>query len=349
MELEPQDRPQTMKEWLELLKNPPSRNYTSLPPTVKSPWPRRKLIKIVAGVAVLMGIKPFVKFLAYVFAKIFPNLSSSLKTFKFETVTIDARGNITNRQNRQAKYFVEDLGNGVTLEMIQIPGGTFLMGSPAGEKERELNEGPQHQVTVPSFFVGKYEVTQAQYQAIMDSNPSYFKGRKQPVEQVSWNDAVEFCKRLSQKTGRTYRLPGEAEWEYACRAGTTTPFYFGETITTDLVNYDGNYTYASAPKGQYRKQTTDVGSFPPNAFGLYDMHGNVWEWCQDTWHDSYKGAPVNGRAWIDTSSIRLMRGGSWPYAPHFCRSANRGWAKITDAEKNVGFRVVCGILTSRTS
>jgi serine/threonine protein kinase len=122
---------------------------------------------------------------------------------------------------------------------------------------------------------------------------------------------VPICEKLSQKTGKTYRLPSEAEWEYACRAGTTTPFYFGETITTDLVNYNGNSTYASAPKGQYRQQTTPVGSFPPNAFGLYDMHGNVWEWCQDHWHDNYNGAPTDGSAWTDDNDnrSRLLRGG----------------------------------------
>ena len=124
-----------------------------------------------------------------------------------------------------------------------------------------------------------------------NNNPSYFKGEKRPVEKVSWDEAVEFCKKLSQKTGKTYRLPSEAEWEYACRAGTTTPFYFGETITPDLVNYNGNYPYGSAPKGEYREQTTDVGKFPPNSFGLYDMHGNVWEWCEDVYNANYIDAP----------------------------------------------------------
>jgi eukaryotic-like serine/threonine-protein kinase len=165
-----------------------------------------------------------------------------LKTFQFEVVKVNAQGDITNRSKSEAKYFVEDLGNSVTLEMVQIPGGTFTMGSPNEEAKRDKDESPQHQVTVTGFFMGKYEVTQAQYQAIMDKNPSSFKGDKRPVENVSWNDAVEFCKKLNQKTGKTYRLPSEAEWEYACRAGTKTPFYFGETITTDLVNYEGNYT-----------------------------------------------------------------------------------------------------------
>jgi formylglycine-generating enzyme required for sulfatase activity len=269
----------------------------------------------------------------------------SLQTFNFETVTVDAQGNINNRSNRQAKYFAEDLGNRVTLEMVQIPGGTFIMGSPPGEKQRDLDEGPQHPVTVPGFFMGKYEVTQAQYQAIMGNNPSKSKGEKRPVEKVTWDDAVEFCKRLKQKTGRTYRLPSEAEWEYAARAGTTTPFYFGETITTDLANYNGTDSYASEPKGQYRQHTTDVGIFRPNAFGLYDMHGLVWEWCQDDWHDTYQDAPTDGSAWLTNDSTKvpkMLRGGSWNTAPRACRSGDRLCRSPDDRYYDeFGFRVVC--------
>ncbi len=187
----------------------------------------------------------------------------------------------TNLNINPQSSFQENLGNGVFLEMIAIPGGTFLMGSPENEAERLSYESPQHQVTVPSFFMGKYQLTQAQYQAIIGDNPSSFKGDNRPVESVSWDDAVTFCQKLTQKTGNNYRLPSEAEWEYACRARTKTPFYFGDNINPDLVNYNGNYPYKSAPKGKYREQTTDVGTFPPNAFGLYDMHGNVWEWCED--------------------------------------------------------------------
>jgi formylglycine-generating enzyme required for sulfatase activity len=240
-----------------------------------------------------------------------PIPSNNLKTFSFEVVTTDARGNITNRRNASAKYFTEDLGNGVTLDMVEIPGGTFIMGSPKSEKNRSSSESPQHQVTVPSFYMGKYELTQAQYQAIIGTNPSNFKGDNRPVQRVSWNDAVAFCEKLSQKTGKNYRLPSEAEWEYACRAGTTTPFYFGESITPDLVNYNGNYTYASVPKGQNRQQTTDVGTFPPNSFGLYDMHGNVWEWCQDDYRNDYINAPTDGSA-LTSLSVRhkMLRGGS---------------------------------------
>jgi formylglycine-generating enzyme required for sulfatase activity/tRNA A-37 threonylcarbamoyl transferase component Bud32 len=267
-------------------------------------------------------------------------ISNNLKTFNFEVVSTNATGNIINRRNESAKYFT--LGNGVTLEMVEIPGGTFIMGSPANEAERNSDEGPQHQVTVPSFFMGKYELTQAQYQAIMGSNPSAFEGNNRPVEQVSWNDAVIFCQRLSQKTGKNYRLPSEAEWEYACRAGTTTPFYFGESITSELVNYNGNYTYGSAPKGQNRQQTTDVGSFPPNAFGLYDMHGNVWEWCLDDYIDNYSDAPKDGSALTGRSGdIKLLRGGSWISKPQGCRSGDRNNNLHPFRISGFGFRVVC--------
>jgi formylglycine-generating enzyme required for sulfatase activity len=189
--------------------------------------------------------------------------------------------------------------------------------------------------------MGKYELTQVQYQAIMGRNPSNFKGDNRPVERVSWNNAVEFCKKLSQKTGKNYRLPSEAEWEYACRSGTTTPFYFGESITPDLVNYNGNYTYASAPKGKYRQQTTDVGTFPPNSFGLYDMHGNVWEWCEDDWQENYINAPINGIALISRSNYKLLRGGSWDCNPGGCRSACRGSTYLDLDYDRIGFRVVC--------
>jgi formylglycine-generating enzyme required for sulfatase activity/uncharacterized caspase-like protein len=272
-------------------------------------------------------------------------------TVEFETVTVDERGQVVNRYFKQAKFFKEDLGNNVTLEMVEIPAGSFQMGSPPGEKGRNETEGPQHTVNVPSFFMGKFEVTQEQYQQLMGENPSYFQGAKRPVEKVSWNDAVEFCKTLSQKTGRTYRLPSEAEWEYACRAGTTTPFHFGETITTELANYDGDFTYASAPKGKYREQTTEVGIFPPNAFSLYDMHGNLWEWCADTWHDSYERAPVDGSPWLDNDNpYRVLRGGSWILYPRYCRSASRLnalRAGRVDLYDSFGFRVVCAF--GRTS
>ncbi|MBE9238073.1 SUMF1/EgtB/PvdO family nonheme iron enzyme [Anabaena aphanizomenioides LEGE 00250] len=247
--------------------------------------------------------------------------------------------------------FQENLGNGVLLEMIAIPGGTFLMGSPENEAERLDREGPQHQVTVKPFYMGKFTVTQAQWARVavlpkikqdLKPQPSRFSGENRPVENVSWLDAQEFCARISKATGKKYSLPSEAQWEYACRAGTTTPFYFGNIITTDLVNYDGNYAYGDAPKGKYRKQTTDVGSFSANAFGLYDMHGNVWEWCEDDWHENYINAPIDGSAWISLSNNKLLRGGSWVSDPDFCRSARRYFNGAGFDGFSRGFRVVCG-------
>ena len=249
--------------------------------------------------------------------------------------------NINVNINPQSS-FTEDLGKGIKLEMIAIPGGTFWMGSPANEAERDSDEGPQHQVTVPNFFMGKYPLTQAQYQAIIGHNPYYFKGNNRPVENVSWDDAVLFCQKLSQRTGKNYRLPSEAEWEYACRAGTKTPFSFGDNITTDLVNYNGTYPYKSAPKGKYREQTTDVGTFPPNPFGLYDMHGNVWEWCEDDWHENYIDAPTDGSAWNSQSgsNTKPLRSGSWYSDARSCRSAARTRLSRAFRSSRYGFRVV---------
>ncbi|PSB05423.1 protein kinase, partial [filamentous cyanobacterium CCP2] len=284
-----------------------------------------------------------------------PNPGGSLQSFQFETVTVNERGEEIDRSNGQAQFFAEDLGNGITLEMVEIPGGTFTMGSSEDEPGRDGNESPQHQVTVPGFFMGRFQVTQAQYEAITGSNPSRFSGANRPVEQVSWNDAIEFCEKLSQRTGRAYRLPSESEWEYACRAGTTTPFHFWETITTDLANYNGSESvfggepiYRSEPRGEYRQQTIDVGSFLPNAFGLHDMHGNVWEWCQDVWHVNYNGAPTDGSAWVTGggSNRRLLRGGSWVNFPRYCRSAIRDTNFPDYRVNSLGFRVV---LSARTS
>jgi formylglycine-generating enzyme required for sulfatase activity len=264
------------------------------------------------------------------------------KEFTFEIVTVNSSGKITNRRQGSARQKVEKLANGVTLEMVYIPGGTFTMGSPESEENRSRDEGPQHQVEISPFYLGKYPVTQAQYEAIMGNNPSNLQGKNRPVESVTWHNAVKFCQKLSQKTGKTYSLPSEAEWEYACRAGTTTPFHFGEILTPGLANYDGNYVYASGPRGVYREQTTEVGSFPPNAFGLYDMHGNVWEWCQDVWHDNYNGAPTDGSAWESGgySSLRVQRGGSWNSSPRCSRSDYRNRTDANNFSYCVGFRVV---------
>ena len=261
---------------------------------------------------------------------------------------------IIHEYERTAQYFIEDLGNGIQLEMVMIPSGSFIMGSPETEEGSIDDERPQHQVTIKAFCLGKYQVTQAQWKAVaafpqvnreLKPDPSRFKGDNRPVESVSWEDAVEFCDRLSSHTKRQYRLPSEAEWEYACRAGTTTPFHFGKTITTDLVNYNGNYTYGQGSKGVYRKETTEVGSFGvANNFGLYDMHGNVWEWCQDDWHSNYKGAPIDESAWLNNEeddNDKLLRGGSWDYNPGYCRSAFRFSSNLNYYFDGLGFRVVC--------
>ena len=273
--------------------------------------------------------------------------------FRFEVVRVNERGKEIEREERTNQGFWEDLGNGVRLPMLWIPGGKFMMGSPETERDRSDWEGLQHEVTVPGFYMGKSAITQAQWQAIaanvsqvdreLDPNPARFKGSDRPVEKVSWEDAVEFCARLTQQTGREYRLPSEAEWEYACRAGTTTPFHFGETITTELANYCGDFTYANGPKGEYREETTPVGKFPANAYGLHDMHGNVYEWCADHWHGSYEGAPKDGSTWLsdEDSTPRVIRGGSWGLNPWYCRSAYRYTFNPGDRYNVIGFRVVC--------
>jgi formylglycine-generating enzyme required for sulfatase activity len=236
--------------------------------------------------------------------------------------------------------------NQMGMEMAYIPAGTFMMGSPASEAQRSSDEGPQHQVTIrEGFYMGRYEVTQAQWQEVMGTNPSYFKdcGGNCPVENVSWNDAQEFIRRLNARgDGYSYRLPSEAEWEYACRAGTTTAFAFGDSLSSDQANFDGNYPYGGAAKGVYRQKTTPVGSFQPNAWGLYDMHGNVWEWVEDWYHESYNGAPSDGSAWESggEQKYRVLRGGSWFINGFILRSAFRNWYSPVSRLYYIGFRVV---------
>ena len=308
-----------------------------------------------------------------VIKQVMPPPGVVLKDFGFEIVAVNEKGEVVKREKGRAQYFTEELGNGVILDMVAIPGGKFLMGTEDEEIERIFQkfnweqfrkEKPQHEVTVQPFFMGKYPVTQGQWKAVaslpkvqrdLKVDPSNFKGGNRPVENVFWEEAVEFCLRVSKQTGKEYRLPSEAEWEYACRAGTTTPFYFGKTITTDLANYRGADwklgdkvlpgNYANEPTGKYRKETSAVGIFPPNSFGLYDMHGNVWEWCEDDFHESYGGAPTDGRAWISGfSSKKVIRGVSWRRdIPYFCRSAYRDYFSFSPNNRlnDFGFRVVC--------
>ncbi|MEY4808853.1 MAG: hypothetical protein RLZZ206_3242 [Cyanobacteriota bacterium] len=282
--------------------------------------------------------------------------SSRLQLFATSTCLLRQEGGRWSMERRplQVEGYREDLGEGVALTLVKIPAGSFRMGSPGDEPERSDDEGPQHDVTLGAFFMAQTPITQAQWRAVaawqkverdLDSDPSYFKGANRPVEQVSWFDALEFCRRLNQRTGQRYGLPSEAQWEYACRAGSTTPFHFGATLTPDLANYDGNYVCGNGPKGTYREQTTEVASFPANGWGLHDMHGNVYEWCEDHWHDSYNFAPGDDQPWLIPAAAddepRLLRGGSWVNDPRGCRSACRDHDQPDDAGGNVGFRVVC--------
>lgn len=291
----------------------------------------------------------------------------------FETVFVNKNGKIIERKPCQVYYYDEPLGKNVEpVRMIYIPEGEFMMGSPENEKSHHNTESPQYRVKVSQFFISQTPVTQAQWRAIanlpqirreLKLNPSYFQGDNNPVERVNWYDGIEFCARLSHYTGRDYRLPSETEWEYACRGGTTTPFHFGETITTKLANYNGDYTYADESEGKYQGKTTSVCTFPANLFGLYDMHGNVWEWCLDPWHENYNDAPIDGNVWDEQNKndnyyqnivkssktlltdkrLRVRRGGSWFSNPDNCRSAYR-YNRIPGLDNfNIGFRVVVGV------
>ena len=310
---------------------------------INQTYPKEKTFTPPPQISIKLTAPPVIKetSLPQKFLKSIPE-SEIGEIFTFEVVTVNNFGKIICRTPGNARKKIEDLGNGIKLEMVYIPGGNFIMGSPENEQGRNQHESPQHQVTLQPFYMSKYPITQEQYQAITRENPSHFKGKSRPVKNVTWYDAVEFCQKLSQKTGKIYRLPSESQWEYACRARTTTPFYFGETITSELANYNGNYTYSNAPKGKHLKKTTEVGIFPPNAFGLYDMHGNVWEWCLDIWHDNYNGAPNNGRVWErgESSNQRIIRGGSWNNNPNHCRSAFRFNNYFDNCIMNLGFRVL---------
>ncbi|OLT58318.1 formylglycine-generating enzyme family protein [Moorena bouillonii] len=305
---------------------------------------------------------------------------------------------LTIKRPKQTFQGYREYIDGIPLEMVLIPDGTFTMGAPESEEGSSDTERPQHDVTISSFLMGRYPITQDQWKAIasrsdlkvnqdLDPDPSYFKQPYQwidrwrrPVENVNWYQAVEFCHRLSKLTGKEYRLPSEAQWEYACRGVTKPlnlengesypPFHFGETITTALANYretDDKDSRSSGdgrgPKGEYRNETTPVGYFKVvNSFGLSDMHGNVWEWCADDWHSNYEGAPTDGSAWIDNNELEnvntenksysaknhdqspssVMRGGSWTINPNYCRSALRvNDDRRYDRNNANGFRIVC--------
>jgi formylglycine-generating enzyme required for sulfatase activity len=218
------------------------------------------------------------------------------------------------------------------IPLVYIPAGEFLMGTL--DSDANKSEKPQHLVTVLSFYMGCYPVTQAQWQTVMGNNPSMFKREDHPVEKVSWYDAMKFCQRLSEQTGKEYRLPTEAEWEYACRAGTTTKYYFGNGANqlSEYACYSQNADSTTHPVGQKK----------PNQFGLYDMHGNVWEWCEDGWSEFYQQPRIQSLK-ETTSSVKVLRGGSWGSNPWYCRSAYRYWHNASYSNYNVGFRVVCSV------
>lgn len=305
----------------------------------------------------------------------------SLKDISFDVVRLNSTGAVTERRRGQAQYYTEELGAAVKVEMVKIPAGTFMMGISFKEaevlsaelrrdpnKDRKLTHSgdqyiamqlPQRPVTMQSFFMSKFEVTQAQWRAVaqlpkvnreLAADPSFFKGSDLPVEEVTWEDAMEFCARLSRATGREYRLPSEAEWEYACRAGTTTQFHFGDTITPEVENYNGDYSSGSGPQGINRERTVPVGSLVvTNAFGLYDMHGNVKEWCMDQWHENYNGAPWDGRVWTNQGGSSwlgcgqdylVVRGGSWLQGPMSSADRSRLWW-TNNKNYFTGFRLVC--------
>jgi formylglycine-generating enzyme required for sulfatase activity len=245
---------------------------------------------------------------------------------------------MTDVVRAQLKDPPKNVTNSIGMKFVWIPPGSFVMGSPKDEPERGDGE-QQHKVTLTKgFYLGVYTVTQDEWRAVLGTNPSRFRGNNLPVESVSWDDCQEFIKRLRDKDKKPYRLPTEAEWEYACRAGTRTTFYFGATISTDQANYNGQYVYANGKKGVDREKTTPVGSFPANAWGLYDMHGNVYQWCQDGIRD-YPQKDVTDPQGPDGGDFRIVRGGSWYKEPGYCRSAYRHRGEPAMRYGNVGLRV----------
>jgi formylglycine-generating enzyme required for sulfatase activity len=284
----------------------------------------------------------------------------NLEPFRFEVAKLvkqSSRGSEWEivKSDSQAMRYLEQLDTATYLEMVAIPAGTFMMGTSNSERISYSHERLQHKVAVPNFYLGRYPITQAQWQIVamlpqikrsLNPRPSHFEGETRPVEKISWEEATEFCARLSNFTQRQYRLPTEAEWEYACRAGTTTPFHFGETISPKLANYNCQEAFADSPRGNYKAITTPVGYFTvTNDLGLSDMHGNVWEWCQDHWHPDYIGAPTDGSARFSAiTSKRIIRGGSWNDIPKYCRSASRNSYSPNDCNHSLGLRIVCSSL-----
>ncbi len=236
---------------------------------------------------------------------------------------------------RGDKAFRDDLGNGIYMEMVRIPSGRFALGSPPNEIGRRENESPISEVQVPAFYMAKFAVTQEQWVAMMGINPAMFRENLQaPVENISWLEAQDFCRKLAERSQHLYRLPSESEWEYACRAGTNMAYHFGDS-PAQLADYAWFADNAN-------KRSHPVGQKVPNSWGLYEMHGGVWEWCEDVWHDNFNGAPADGSAWVSDgySSRRVRKGGSWSNEARLCRAASREWHWQSDRYNDIGFRVV---------
>ncbi|PZV18962.1 MAG: serine/threonine protein kinase [Pseudanabaena sp.] len=286
-----------------------------------------------------------------------PAIAPQLSQFSYETAIVSVNRNAIigkstknqlqiNTRQKTGKIYIETLGNvqgrPIGLEMVFIPAGRLQIGSPINEFERSEEESPRHIVNISPFFMSRFPITQRQWKILMDNNPAIFIGNgDRPVETVTWYDTQVFCQKLAERTGRPYRLPSESEWEYACRAGTLTAFGFGETIAANLANYNGASPYKYAPQGISNSSTTEVGTYPANGFGLHDMHGNVWEWCADNWHDDYDLLPKDGSAWTQGGdcSCRVIRGGSWRDPAHYCRSAKRSKNAVSQGDRITGFRI----------
>ncbi|MBL1210808.1 bifunctional serine/threonine-protein kinase/formylglycine-generating enzyme family protein [Geminocystis sp. GBBB08] len=361
MELNSEKRPQYLRDFFQLFKenSVTINNNTAQQKKIS----KEKLSAILSQVVtneetIVQNISPITAPPTIIKPKTnYPNIEE----FTFETVTIEQEKKLfglmssikKNLITKTGQFFIEYIGEGVNLDMILIPSGSFMMGSNSNENGRDKDENPQHLVKLNSFYMSKYPITQLQWRTVssfskisrpIKNNPSFYKGDNLPVEKVSWLDAQEFCKRLSKYTGRNYRLPTESEWEYACRGNTNTPFFFGETITPDFANYNNTQNNENKKNAsKLDKKTTPVDNFYPNPFGLYDFHGNVWEWCEDNYATNYIHKPKNGSAFYASAlnQHRVVRGGSWSLSSEYCRSAKRGNYAPDSNYNFIGFRVVC--------
>lgn len=346
MAIDIKQRPQYLKDWLDMFKE--GGNITESPFAAANITTEETIVQknnqIIAPPTIT---KPKVNY-------------PEIQAYTFETVTLVEEKKLfgfvskinKNFVTTTGQFFIEYLGKGVNLEMVFIPSGEFMMGSPSSEKDREKDESPQHPVKINSFYISKYPITQIQWKTVsqfpkitryLKHKPASFKGDNYPVERVSWLDAQEFCKRVSKYTGRNYRLPTEAEWEYACRGNTKTPFSFGDVINTEVANYDDENKENKKKSEKNDKKTTPVDNFYPNPFGLYDLHGNVWEWCEDNYNSNYNLTPKDGSAYITSmmNQNRVVRGGSWSLSSNYCRSAKRNHYPANSIFNFIGFRLVC--------